>query len=91
MGYCTLCNMYGGHSVSCENGQIKTTASDSSDSPSNFLAVVGKKHEGWICEMFGSGQSFVWEVPDDKVPNRFWRFMQYTFFGNKWIKPVKEK
>lgn len=31
MSYCTKCNMLGGHSVSCENGQVKTIVSGSAE------------------------------------------------------------
>lgn len=43
----------------------------------------------WECELFGTGQSLVLRPNKDKVPNWFWRQMQYLCFGNKW-KKIKE-
>jgi len=40
----------------------------------------------WECELFGTGQSLVLRPNKDKVPNWFWRQMQYLCFGNKWKK-----
>jgi len=41
---------------------------------------------GWTCELFGFGQQIVLTPLNEKVPNWFWRWMQYICFGNKWIK-----
>lgn len=41
---------------------------------------------GWECELFGTGQCLVLRPKKDKVPNWFWRQMQYLCFGNKWKK-----
>lgn len=39
----------------------------------------------WKCEMFGCGSyGIVLRPVKDQVPNRFWRWMQYVCFGNKW-------
>ena len=43
----------------------------------------------WECELFGTGQSLVLRPNKDKVPNWFWRQMQYLCFGNKWKKIKK--
>ena len=40
----------------------------------------------WKCELFGTGEALVLTPRKDKVPNWFWRKMQYLAFGNKWIK-----
>ena len=41
----------------------------------------------WICHLFGSnGDGISWTPKKGKVPNWFWRKMQYLFFGNKWVK-----
>lgn len=45
----------------------------------------------WECHLFGCGNFIVLNPEVGKVPNRFWRFMQYLCFGNKWIKNTKEK
>ena len=41
----------------------------------------------WHCEMFGMGGSYILRFTDQKkVPNWFWRKMQYLIVGNKWVK-----
>lgn len=40
----------------------------------------------WKCELFGAGSSIVFNPAKDKVPNWFWRKMQYLILGNNWIK-----
>lgn len=40
---------------------------------------------GWKCLLFGT-RELVWQASKGKVPNWFWRWMQYLFFGNKWVK-----
>lgn len=39
---------------------------------------------GWRCELFGMGNSLI--IHPTKVPNKFWRMMQYLIFGNRWKK-----
>ena len=44
----------------------------------------------WQCELFGSGSNGIVFTPiKGHEPNRFWRWMQYLCFGNRW-KKVKE-
>ena len=41
----------------------------------------------WICNLFGSiGDEDGIKWTPVKAPNRFWRFMQFICFGNKWRK-----
>ena len=40
----------------------------------------------WKCYMFGMEDGFVLHPIKDKVPNRFWRWMQFMCFGNRWVK-----
>ena len=40
----------------------------------------------WKCELFGVSGAYCLMVEEHKVPNWFWRKMQYLCFGNKWIK-----
>lgn len=42
---------------------------------------------GWRCELFGVGPTgIVVFPPKGRVPNWFWRSMQYLILGNKWIR-----
>ncbi len=43
----------------------------------------------WYCQLFGMGEGLVFHPGENAIPNRFWRVMQYLFFGNKWIKEEK--
>lgn len=42
----------------------------------------------WICYVFGStpGNGLTWRPRKGKEPNRFWRWMQFLCFGNRWVK-----
>lgn len=43
----------------------------------------------WTCYMFGSSPEapgIRWIPLKGKEPNFFWRWMQYLFFGNRWVK-----
>jgi len=44
------------------------------------------KPSGWKCELFGMNGNLTLFPNQGNVPNRFWRWMQYLAFGNKWIK-----
>ncbi len=39
----------------------------------------------WTCELFG-GTDIIMTPLKGKVPNWFWRWMQYLILGNKWKK-----
>lgn len=57
--------------------------------------TVFKKPElsNWSCLLFGAefGHGIVWTQRKGKEPNRFWRWMQYICFGNRWYKEKKEE
>lgn len=55
-------------------------AKDPAGAPSIFQVEVSD----WECQMFGCGNSILWRPNKDQLPNRFWRWMQYICFGNKW-------
>lgn len=41
----------------------------------------------WRCELFGTGPHGITLRPiKGREPNRFWRWMQYLCFGNRWRK-----
>jgi hypothetical protein len=41
----------------------------------------------WQCQLFGGhGDGINWRPIKGREPNFFWRWMQYLFFGNRWIK-----
>ena len=44
---------------------------------------------GWSCQLFGCGTAIVIRPNIGQVPNRFWRFMQWLAFGNRWIKDAQ--
>jgi len=45
----------------------------------------------WECGLFGNdfNGGIIWNPIKGKVPNLFWRTMQYLVFGNKWRKIKK--
>lgn len=46
--------------------------------------------DDWECQLFGMGPSGITVRPrKGNVPNRFWRWMQYLCFGNKWVRVPK--
>ena len=50
------------------------------------LRIEDPKYE-WKCEMFGMGDNFVLSFQaGQKIPNKFFRWMQFVLFGCKWIK-----
>lgn len=51
--------------------------------PSYQFAPVGFD-SGWKCELFGCGESIVLYPKPGKVPNWFWRKMQYLILGHEW-------
>jgi hypothetical protein len=42
----------------------------------------------WKCQLFGTtgDNGITWIPQKGRVPNWFWRTMQYICFGNKWTK-----
>lgn len=43
------------------------------------------KYSDWTCEVFGNSQ-IVWTPEVGKVPNAWFRFWSWIFFGCKWRK-----
>jgi hypothetical protein len=45
------------------------------------------EYSDWICHTFGSnGRGISWRPLKGEEPNRFWRWMQFICFGNRWVK-----
>jgi len=68
---------------------FSASAADCWDLPaSNFpnLLLTQPERAEWKCELFGAGRSIVLTPEKGKVPNWFWRKMQYFILGNKWVK-----
>mgnify|MGYP007066240878 CR=1 FL=1 len=46
-----------------------------------------KLSKEWQVYLFGGDENgFIWTPQENKVPNWFWRKMQYLILGNKWIR-----
>lgn len=43
----------------------------------------------WKCQLFGMQDGLVLTPPKGKIPNAFWRLMQYLIIGNKWVRNKK--
>lgn len=45
----------------------------------------------WCCHLFGSdGRTGIsWRPLKGKEPNRFWRWMQFICFGNRWVREAE--
>lgn len=46
------------------------------------------EYSEWRCHLFGSSNNngLQWRPLKGKEPNRFWRWMQFICFGNRWVK-----
>lgn len=46
------------------------------------------KRSPWRCYLFGGSprDGIVWHPAEGAEPNRFWRWMQFLCFGNRWEK-----
>ena len=66
-----------GISLTTNNGQTFITTES---------YTVWLERSDWECELFGTGVALVLRPATGKVPNWFWRQMQYLCFGNKWKK-----
>ena len=53
--------------------------------------VTAFELSGWECHLFGGaeGSGVSWIPAKGQVPNAFWRWMQFLFFGNRWRKVEK--
>lgn len=51
------------------------------------ITLRSVEYSDWKCHCFGSnGDGITWTPLKGKEPNRFWRFMQFLCFGNRWVK-----
>lgn len=73
-----------------------TKSTISTDSEISNYAIVGglrlnlPEYSDWKCHCFGSrGDGITWTPLKGKEPNRFWRWMQFLCFGNRWVKQEK--
>jgi hypothetical protein len=49
--------------------------------------IYAPEQSEWTCHLFGSnGEGISWVPSKGKVPNWFWRKMQYLILGNRWVK-----
>jgi hypothetical protein len=49
--------------------------------------IYAPEQSEWTCYLFGSnGEGISWVPSKGKVPNWFWRKMQYLILGNRWVK-----
>ncbi|KKL49702.1 hypothetical protein LCGC14_2312870 [marine sediment metagenome] len=45
------------------------------------------ERSNWECFLFGGDdEGILWTPAKGSVPNKFWRWMQYICFGNRWRK-----
>lgn len=52
-----------------------------------YNAIKPPEYSGWTCHLFGAdGNGISWTPLKGKEPNRFWRWMQFVCFGNRWVK-----
>jgi len=50
----------------------------------DFVSIAQPKYV-WKCKLFGMGDNYYIQFTEDqKVPNWFWRKMQYLLFGCQW-------
>jgi hypothetical protein len=70
------------YSVNSDSKSFGVINSDST------LVFKQPEHSEWTCHLFGgtSVDGLSWTPPKGKEPNRFWRWMQYLCFGNRWVK-----
>ena len=56
--------------------------------PEGTLILSSTEYSEWHCHLFGGidGDGLTWTPLKGKEPNRFWRWMQYLCFGNRWVK-----
>ena len=55
------------------------------EKPSIIIANKDEEFSDWVCYLFG-GSIVKWRPLKKEEPNWFWRWMQYLFFGNRWVK-----
>ena len=49
---------------------------------------IPTENSEWECHCFGAenDEGIIWSPSKVKVPNCFWRKMQYLILGNRWVK-----
>lgn len=52
---------------------------------------VPTENSEWECHCFGAkdNEGIIWCPTEGKVPNWFWRKMQYLILANRWVKVQK--
>lgn len=67
---------------------VKFTLSPSANVGIGRLENWTYNGSNWTCFLYGAepGNGVSWNPPAGKVPNWFWRKMQYLLVGNKWVK-----
>lgn len=67
---------------------VKWSLSDSTNVGIGSRDGWGYNASNWTCHMFGAepGNGFSWNPAAGKVPNWFWRKMQFLLVGHKWVK-----
>jgi hypothetical protein len=69
--------------------QNVTDLDDMTAECSQFI-TTGPLSTEWECELFGTGPIGIILTPkEDRVPNWFWRQMQFLILGNKWVRKRK--
>ena len=51
----------------------------------NLPSPDDESQDEWHCDLFGTGEAMQLWPAKGKVPNWFWRRMQYLVLGNKWV------
>jgi len=54
----------------------------------DVVTIINPELSNWECYLFGGYPycGITWQPQKGKVPNFFWRWMQYICFGNRWVK-----
>ena len=60
--------------------------------PGDYFHFISPEYSDWECTLFGgSGVATIrWRPEKGKEPNRFWMFMQFICFGNRWVNTKKQ-
>jgi len=64
---------------------------EGTDKNSRYGIISIPECSDWQCRLFNGGEGLSWRPPKNKVPNWFWRLMQYLCFGNRWVKDEVKK
>ena len=56
----------------------------------NEWTITPPARSDWECELYGMGRAVVWNpAKDQKIPNWFWRKMQFLILGHRWVRRKK--